>query len=57
MKNVGIFCGHLVHISPPPPFWYVLPRKIWQPCSRFHRRHPVVSLEKITLDFLADRRR
>jgi hypothetical protein len=56
MKNVGIFCGHLVHISP-PPFWYVLPRKIWQPCSRFHRRHPVVSLEKITLDFLADRRR
>jgi hypothetical protein len=25
----GIFCGHLVNIS---PFWYFGPRKIWQPC-------------------------
>jgi hypothetical protein len=25
----GIFCGHLVYFS---PFWYVVPRKIWQPC-------------------------
>jgi hypothetical protein len=24
----GIFCGHLVNFS---PFWYVVPRKIWQP--------------------------
>jgi hypothetical protein len=24
----GIFCGHLVYFS---PFWYFLPRKIWQP--------------------------
>jgi hypothetical protein len=25
----GIFCGHLVKF---PPFWYFVPRKIWQPC-------------------------
>jgi hypothetical protein len=25
----GIFCGHLVYFS---PFWYFVPRKIWQPC-------------------------
>jgi hypothetical protein len=24
----GIFCGHLVYF---PPFWYFVPRKIWQP--------------------------
>jgi hypothetical protein len=24
----GIFCGHLVFFS---PFWYIVPRKIWQP--------------------------
>jgi hypothetical protein len=24
----SIFCGHLVYF---PPFWYVVPRKIWQP--------------------------
>jgi hypothetical protein len=23
-----IFCGHLVYF---PPFWYFVPRKIWQP--------------------------
>jgi hypothetical protein len=26
----GVFSGHLVYFS---PFWYFLPRKIWQPCS------------------------
>jgi hypothetical protein len=25
----GIFCGNLVYF---PPFWYVVPRKLWQPC-------------------------
>jgi hypothetical protein len=25
----GIFCGHLVYFS---PFWYIVKRKIWQPC-------------------------
>jgi hypothetical protein len=25
----GIFCGHLVYFS---PYWYFVPRKIWQPC-------------------------
>jgi hypothetical protein len=25
----GIFCGHLVYFS---PFWYFVPRKIWQLC-------------------------
>jgi hypothetical protein len=24
----GTFCGHLVYIF---PFWYVVPRKLWQP--------------------------
>jgi hypothetical protein len=28
----GIFWGHLIYFS---PFWYVVPRKIWQPCSPF----------------------
>jgi hypothetical protein len=27
-----IFCCHLVHF---PPFWYDLPRKIWQPWPKF----------------------
>jgi hypothetical protein len=27
----GIFCDNLVYF---PPFWYVVPRKIWQPWSR-----------------------
>jgi hypothetical protein len=25
---VYVLCGHLVYF---PPFWYVVPRKIWQP--------------------------
>jgi hypothetical protein len=32
IKNIllpfGMFCGHLVYF---PPFWYFVPRKIWQP--------------------------
>jgi hypothetical protein len=38
----GIFCGHLVYFvtiwyisrafGTFSPFWYVIPRKIWQPC-------------------------
>jgi hypothetical protein len=27
----GVFFGPLVNFS---PFWYVAPRKIWQPCAR-----------------------
>jgi hypothetical protein len=27
---IGTFCGQLVYFS---PFWYVVPRKIWQPCT------------------------
>jgi hypothetical protein len=26
----GMFCSNLVYFS---PFWYVVPIKIWQPCS------------------------
>jgi hypothetical protein len=26
----GLNYGYLVHF---PPFWYILPSKIWQPCS------------------------
>jgi hypothetical protein len=32
-----MFCGHLLYFVAIcyifPPFWYVVPRKIWQPCS------------------------
>jgi hypothetical protein len=31
----SIFCGHLVYFS---PFWYFVPRKIWQPWWRV--QHP-----------------
>jgi hypothetical protein len=36
--SFGIFCGHLVYFMaiwyiPIFPFWYVVPRKIWSPCS------------------------
>jgi hypothetical protein len=34
----GIFCGHLVYFS---PFWYFVPRKIWQPCSLTATRMPI----------------
>jgi hypothetical protein len=49
MKDIGLFYGHLVYFWPFGifygylvhfmitwcffPFWYVVPRKIWQPCS------------------------
>jgi hypothetical protein len=29
MEDVGIFYGHFGVFF---PFWYVVPRKIWQPC-------------------------
>jgi hypothetical protein len=42
MEDVGIFNGHLVYFTAIwyilwlfgvfSPFWYVVPRKIWQPC-------------------------
>jgi hypothetical protein len=28
LGTFGIFCGNMVHFA---PFWYVEPRKIWQP--------------------------
>jgi hypothetical protein len=28
--SIGTFCGHFVYFF---PFWYALPRKIWQPCA------------------------
>jgi hypothetical protein len=27
----GMFCGNLVYF---PPFWYFVPRQIWQPCTK-----------------------
>jgi hypothetical protein len=30
LRPFGIFCGQLPSIF--FPFWYVMPRKIWQPC-------------------------
>jgi hypothetical protein len=35
LRPLGIFYGHLVYFS---LFWYVVPRKIWQPCSRVEDR-------------------
>jgi hypothetical protein len=38
----GTFCVHLVHIGMSWlfgiffPFWYVVPRKIWQPCLKLN---------------------
>jgi hypothetical protein len=26
----GIYCGHFLYFL---PFWFIVPRKIWQPCS------------------------
>jgi hypothetical protein len=31
LRPFGVFYGYLVYFS---PFWYVVPRKIWQPWSR-----------------------
>jgi hypothetical protein len=38
----GIFCGHLVYFS---PFWYFVPRKIWQPCFRVQTMQKNLFLE------------
>jgi hypothetical protein len=32
IRPYGIFCGHLAYFS---PFWYVVPRKLWQPCDSY----------------------
>jgi hypothetical protein len=34
--SFGIFCGHLIYFS---PFWYLVPRKFWQPCFAFGPTH------------------
>jgi hypothetical protein len=34
----GIICDHLAYIS---PFWYFVPRKIWQPWSARGKNGPV----------------
>jgi hypothetical protein len=44
MEDVGIFYGHLVYFVVILyilwlfgiflPFWYVVPRKVWQPCTK-----------------------
>jgi hypothetical protein len=36
LRQFGIFYGHLVYLF---PFRYVVPRKIWQPCSAADSRH------------------
>jgi hypothetical protein len=36
----GIYCGNLVYF---PPFWYFVPRKIWQPCNATDATLKVVS--------------
>jgi hypothetical protein len=35
LRLFGVFCGHLVYFMFLVyflPYWYVVPRKIWQPC-------------------------
>jgi hypothetical protein len=35
LRPFDIFYGHLIdcdNLAYLPPFWYILPRKIWQPC-------------------------
>jgi hypothetical protein len=41
MTTFGLFCGHLVYFS---PFWFVVPRKIWQPCSAMEEK-----MERLTV--------
>jgi hypothetical protein len=48
-----MFCGNLVYF---PPFWYILPRKIWQPCpvlSLFWREKKISGVGRIALHFEA----
>jgi hypothetical protein len=42
----GIFCGRLVYFS---PFWYLVPRKIWQPWNRQAREVDQVLSSRIIL--------
>jgi hypothetical protein len=51
--DIGLFCGTLVYFS---PFWYVVPRKIWQPCSTeylFAGQTKLEELQKIELKEMA----
>jgi hypothetical protein len=44
----GIFCGHLVYVWYAfSHFWYVVPRKIWQPWTSRERDHFNDNLESI----------
>jgi hypothetical protein len=41
---LGIFCGHLVYFS---PFWFIVLRKIWQPCCKaFNLRETLFGFSK-----------
>jgi hypothetical protein len=39
LRPFGLFCGHLLYFS---PFWYVVPRKIWQSCWRVSKNRMTV---------------
>jgi hypothetical protein len=47
--NVGMFFGHLVIF---PQFWYVVPRKIWQPCRQSTGPSKALRPCKYALQFL-----
>jgi hypothetical protein len=47
LLTFGIVRGNLVYF---PPFWYFVPRKIWQPCSRI-RLKPYDSRDRIHLEY------
>jgi hypothetical protein len=56
---LGTFCGNLVYSS---PFWYILPRQIWQSCGWLRslvkgiRRFPVSFFTAlVSVDDISDR--
>jgi hypothetical protein len=54
MEDVSMFNAHLVYFQPSAtfcdrlvyfsPFWFVVPRKIWQPCSAMEEK-----MERLTV--------
>jgi hypothetical protein len=45
LLSFGIFYGHLVYFF---PFWYVAPRKIWQPCCYIERKNTFQETQRKT---------
>jgi hypothetical protein len=57
MEDVCAFYGRLVYFTailyilwPFGIFWYVVPRKIWQPCSRLGSHNSLLGVEAVLRD-------